>query len=1433
MQTRGSHKLKWIAQVIWRVLRSDALLWIFLLASWGLIFTAATRGLQRDTQQWLPIKLVAQVSADYSPKANTTLKLARVDPKIIDAIKRDAEVEKAISTPTLAVVVPSLTPTPEATPTPTATPSPLRVSIGGPYLGDEGSPIALTAGNFNSVLSVVPGSVTYRWDLDDDGVYDDGQGSETQVTFYDEGEYPIAVQAIDLIGRTALDQTTVTVSNVPPLVSFLREDTSAPEAYEIQFAAAAEDPGHDVLFFDWDFGDGTIGINDTLRPKHIYPDDGDFTVRLRVSDNDGGITEKTMAIEVRNVPPTVDAGSDITTNEGQAVTVRGSASDPSAQDTLTYAWDLDYDGDTFTPDTSDKTATVTYPDGPATKVAALRVRDDDGGETIDTIKVTVNNVSPVITDVSNNGPVGEGSPLTLSVAASDVSDDPLTFSFDWNNDGSFETTGQSPALHTWYDEGDYTVRIKVDDGDGGVVFSSTKVSTFNEPPVAIANADSVRFEGDPVRFDASDSTDPGINTSNPSDPANDILTYQWSFGDGSTGSGLAIDHTYNDNDVYTATLTVTDDSNAADTAAVAVTILNANPEANAGQDRTVDEAANVSLHFQGAATDPGNADTLTYEWDFDYDGNFTVDATGPDVIWPPRNLDGPRQYQVALRVRDDDYNPNPTDGSAIGEAIDTLLLTVRNLSPQNVNAGGPYAAEIGQVVTLRGSAADVPGDTPPNASLNYEWDLNYDGSTFTRDAAGQTITHTWAAAGQYPIRLRVTDKDGGETFANTVANINAVPIAVAAANPAVGLEGQTITFDGSGSSDPDLDPLTYSWNFGDGSPAATGITTTHRYPDNNVYTATLTVRDADGSVDTDTVAVTTLNANPVANTGPDLTATEGVRLDLLGLVFDPGTADAFTYSWDFNYDGVNFTPDPDVTGASTSVTYANGPDTVTVALRVRDDDYPYPTTGGGEIGEGFDTLVVTVNNAPPSAIMIVDAPYSGVQGQPVTLTGSAADVGPDTLTYEWDVNYDGVNFTTDVTGNPVTYTWPNGGLYTIALRVTDNDGGVSDVVSTQVNIDNIPTAVAGGPYSGNEGSPILFNGTGSSDPDGDGLTYTWNFGDGSPTTNGITVTHVYSRSGAFTATLQVDDGRGGTDTDQTLVTVNNLPPTAVANANPTSAAEGTPITFDGSGSSDPGAGDILTYQWNFGDGSPVVTGMNVTHAYPDNGVFTATLTVTDDDGASDTDTVSVTIQNAPPSAVANISPNPAPEGAPITFNGSGSSDPGPGDTLTYRWNFGDGSPTVSNVNATHTYNDNGVYAATLTVTDDDGAVDTATVNVTVQNVAPTANAGGPYSTTVGIPLTLTGTGSDIPADPLNFTWNLEDSGSTINIDGQIITYTWTTTGTFNVTLQVSDDDGGITTTSTTVQVNSIIPFAWLGTAYFLIRRRFAKIVGDSLAKEAG
>jgi hypothetical protein len=163
-----------------------------------------------------------------------------------------------------------------------------------------------------------------------------------------------------------------------------------------------------------------------------------------------------------------------------------------------------------------------------------------------------------------------------------------------------------------------------------------------------------------------------------------------------------------------------------------------------------------------------------------------------------------------------------------------------------------------------------------------------------------------------------------------------------------------VTFDGSGSSDPGIyDELVYEWDFGDGSPVVSGTVVAHAYADNGTYGATLRVADDSGAASGAGVAVSIVNANPLAEAGADRTLDEGDTLGLVGTASDPGVGDVLSVAWDLDYDGINF--DEDVSGTSTvDWSHGDGPASIVVAYRVRDDDYPYPLGDGGEVGETIE-----------------------------------------------------------------------------------------------------------------------------------------------------------------------------------------------------------------------------------------------------------------------------------------------------------------------------------------------------------------------------------------------------------------------------------------------------------------------------------------------
>jgi PKD domain/Bacterial Ig-like domain (group 1) len=243
--------------------------------------------------------------------------------------------------------------------------------------------------------------------------------------------------------------------------------------------------------------------------------------------------------------------------------------------------------------------------------------------------------------------------------------------------------------------------------------------------------------------------------------------------------------------------------------------------------------------------------------------------------------------------------------------------------------------------------------------------------------------------------------------------------------------------------------------------------------------------------------------------------------------------------------------------------------------------------------------------------------------------------------------------------------------------------------------------------------------------------------------------------------------------DQTVdlgpVLKNNIAPTA-SSGGPYSGVEGSPVSFDASGSSSICGLSNLDETWHFSDGG-VAFGLHPQHTFHGPGLYSGSLVVTDADGNSASQSFSISIDNLPPAA--NAGPDMSSEwGLPVTLAGS-ALDPGTDEQpyLSYSWSFGDGSPSASGgATAVHGYAAPGTYTATLTACDPSHACGSSSTHVTVVQRTTTVSYMGPNSSNPSKTITLSATvvddlGQAVAGRVVTFTLGTQTINATTNASG--------------------------------------------------------------------
>ena len=1226
-------------------------------------------------------------------------------------------------------------------------------------------PPLLVAFSDSSVYDIVG----WQWD------FGDGTGSTLQNpshVYTIPGSYDITLSVVNDDGCRDTLFSPGLINILGPYGDFSFSPDSGCTPQMVNFGANATN----TATYTWDFGDGNVAITLIDTVDHVYTQTGVFYPIL-ILDDGNGCTYSILSPDsiVIDTIPFVDFAVNSNVICGMD-SVYFTDLTVSTRPITSWYWDFG-DGNTSTLQNP-----VHYYNAPGNYTVTLGVVNSLG--CTDTISLPAN-VSIYLPPTAAFVPSDTIGCDPFIVSFADASTGPQSIvGWNWDFGDGNTSTLQNPT-NTFVGAGTYLVTLIVTDS-GGCQDTVDRPIVVNPGPTAsfVAN-DTVGCPPHPVTFVASG----GMG----------IVGFEWNFGDGNTGTGNPVSHTYMTSGNFTVTLVVTDTLGCTDTLVRPQYIDIHPPVADFTQDVT-SGCPPLSVTF----TDNSTFTNTIVDWDWDFgDGNT---GTGTPVT---HSYATPGVYTVTLVVTD-----------SVG-CMDTIV------KPNLINVYTPPTANFGIVDTvacvpftieLRDSS--VGGSAPIVA---WFWAFGDGGSS-----TAQNPTYGYTIPGAYDILLIVTNANGCQDTSIFPFVAPPPPVANFAAIDTTGCPPFATTF----TADTTGGIVFFQWDFGDGSPAAFGNPVSHTYTTSGNFTVTLIVEDGNGCRDT-LVRPQYIDINPPV---ADFTQNVTSGCPPLSVTFtDNSTFTNTVVAWDWDFGDGN-------TGTGTPVTHTYlTPGIYTVTLVITDDvgcrdtivkpnlievftpptalfgitdtlaclpftiqltdsstgnsaavvawfwdfgdgatstlqspSHPYPIPGPYTI-----TLIVTDANGcrdtfglpfvappPPVANFIV----SDSVGCPPFATVFTADTTGGLAFFQWDFG-DG---SPAAFGNPVSHTYLTSGNFTVTLIVEDGNG-CRDTL-TRPNYIRINPPVADFNQSNVSGCPPLsVTFTDNSTFTNSIVAWDWDFGDGN-TGTGTPVTHTYAAPGVYTVTLIITDSVGCQDTIEkpNLITV-FTPPTALFGITDTLACD--PFTIQLTDSST-GTVGITAWAWDFGDGG-TSTVQNPVHGYANVGPYTITLVVTDANGCQDTFALPFDVP-VRPNAYFEASDSLGCAPFPVDFLADST------DVVSYFWDFGDGVTSNVGPSTSHTYLLTGHYTVMLVIEDIYGCFDTLVRPNYI--FVDSLDAAFTQSVSVGCPpavVTFTDqTFSDTTV--VAWVWDFGDGG-TSTLQNPVHTYS--TPGTYTVTLTVTNAIG--------------------------------------------
>ncbi|HEX8441671.1 PKD domain-containing protein [Archangium sp.] len=1205
----------------------------------------------------------------------------------------------------------------------------------------------------------------------------------------------------------AVTSTTVTIANTPPTATLVSISPSGPRVTESLTAVYTysdvdkdAQSGTTVKWFRNNTEDTTLRNALSVPPSKLGKGQAwKFTVTP--SDGTASGTEVTSAtVTIQNSPPVAAslAISPANPNAGEPLTASYaySDSDSDAQSGSEIRWFKNG---------VEQTAflnMLTVPAGSTAKGQkwSFLVRPKDGtafGTPLTSAEVSIANNAPLASSLAiQPAQPGTDDNLVAAYTYADTDGD-LESGTDlhWFKNG---TEAQAyiglrtlPASATAKGESWYVTVRPRDGTDFGQLVTSTPVLILNTPPKAT-----------------------NVNLSPLSPKATDPLVASYSYADADTDEQQGTELRWYRNDVEVPALTGQLTVPAGTAKAGETWYFTVKPKDGVAfgplvtsTSVIVGSSAPVATALQMTPFAPSAQDTLVANYLYsDPDGE---PESGSELNWYRNgtlvaSLAGLKTVPAGTARKGEawSFSVRPKDGLAFGATQTSPAVTLGNTAPSATHATlSPAQPRTDDALHAVYTYADLDGDAQSSSEIRWYRNGLEQPSLFNQASVPASAT---AKREVWYYRVRPRDgADYGTAEVSSPAFIeNSPPVANAGPDQTLPPTQPVmrVTLDGSGSRDPDGDVLDYIWSE-EGTVLGRGVRVTLDLPIGK-HPLVLSVGDGEGTT-TDEVLIDIPAPKPTATAPADFTARPG-RVVLVGTGSDP-LGRALDYRW------------TQVSGEPVELHDADKATAWFLGTRAGARTFELVATAGAS-SEPVRTTVTLLDLAPWAS---VPARRVVAVGQDVMLDGRGSeDPNGDALTHRWALESDGDGATLADMEQPEARLTPHAdGRYGVVLVVNDGTQDSEPALVEVIAIDpgvtsHAPVAQAGPDGVGEPGLPLVLEGRGSYDVDGDALAYRWRkiSGPADAPTPATSPTPTFRATGAGTVVLglTVSDGKTTSPEDTVTFEINdpvaNRRPIARAGSERTGSV-GAELQLDGTRSADPD-GDVLTYQWTQLAG-PRVTLDDERSPKP---TFTPTrpgfvrlgLTVSDGKLTSVPSTVLVQVTtggNHPPLANAGADQQLI-IGGVATLDGSASVD-ADGEPLRYVWEQVWGSPVVlQESGATPRFEPpgKGRYRFRLTVWD--GEVPSAPVEVDVvvstlgaNNNSPVGVVGGDVEVNVGEKVTLEGSGSHDPdpLDRLSYDWTLAGfptGNEPVLTDATTATPSFTPAvpGVYTLRLRVSDGD---------------------------------------------